>query len=146
MSRDRSKSKKDRNDETRDKKDNLVTSKITFSFANFLGKDSKGIGQTWEEWGEKDPERLVKLLNKLKYLGGLNSTQAKEEKSLTVYEALPKDSNFTCPDELKEKSNWGVIRNLGLGWKLRVPGYYDGQGIFHIVFLDDEHQFWPSEK
>lgn len=44
MSRDRSKSKKDRNDETRDKKDNLVTSKITFSFANFLGKDDVVLG------------------------------------------------------------------------------------------------------
>lgn len=146
MKKDRSKAKRGRGDETREKKDNLTTSQITFSFANFLGKDSNGVGQTWEEWSEKDPARIVKLLNKLTYLGSINTTKAKEDKILTVYGRFPPDSKFTCPEKLKEKNNWGVIRGIGLGWKLRVPGYYDGQGVFHIVFLDDGHEFWPSER
>jgi hypothetical protein len=146
MKKDRSRAKRGRNDETREKKDELSTSKITFSFANFLGSDTKGTGQSWEDWNDKDPQRIVDLLNKLKYLGTINSTQAKEEKSLAVYGPFPKDSKFVCPENLKEKNNWGVIRKLGSGWKLRVPGYYEGQGVFHIVFLDDEHEFWPSES
>lgn len=43
----------DRGDETLDKKDNLSTSKITFSFVNFLGKDTKEVGQAWDEWCAK---------------------------------------------------------------------------------------------
>lgn len=146
MVRDRSqsKSRKSRNDETRSKKDNLASSKITFSFANFIGKDSKGIGQTWDEWKEKDANRIVTFLNKLQHLGNLNTNQAKEEKSLTVYGSFPPDSHFTCPDQFKEISTWGVIRRFS--GKLRVPGFYDGQGVFNIVFLDEDHVFWPSEK
>ncbi|QQC82789.1 hypothetical protein I9054_011090 [Acinetobacter bereziniae] len=144
MKRDRSKSKRDRRDETRDKKDNLALSKITFSFLNFIGKDTKEVGQTWDEWKENDPTMIVDLLNKLQYLGTLNTNQAKEEKSLTVYGPFPPDSKFKCPENLKHISTWGVIRKFsGLA---RAPGFYDGQGVFNIVFLDKNHEFWPSER
>lgn len=134
----------DRGDETLDKKDNLSTSKITFSFVNFLGKDTKEAGQTWDEWHEKNPKMIVDLLKKFKHLGTLNTNQAKEEKSLSVYGPFPPDSKFKCPEHLKHVSTWGVIRRFsGLS---RVPGFYDGQGVFNIVFLDQNHEFWPSER
>jgi len=142
--RSRSKSQKNRNDETRLKKDTLSSSKITFSFVNFIGKDSKGIGQTWDEWNQKDPNRIIALLNKLQHLGSLNTNQAKEEKSLTVCGSFPPDSKFTCPDQFEKITTWGVVRRFS--GKLRAPGFYDGQGVFHIVFLDEDHVFWPSEK
>lgn len=144
MVRNQGKAKSGRRDETKSKREQLSSSKITFSFASFLGKDEKDIGQSWNEWLDTDPTRISRMLEVLCHLSKLNSAEAKENKCLSVYGKFPPDSKFTCPGHLNNINTWGVIRKLG--GKVRAAGFYDKNAVFHIVFLDQDHDFWPTEN
>ena len=138
-----SKSKR-RNEDTRDK--NVASERklnISFSFEHFRGVDSKGVGQTWDQWHSEG--LIVPLLMKLQHLSSITPDIANSEKTLSRYGQFPAESFFTCPEELKGK-NWGSIRKLGSGGKVRVAGFYGEHNVFYIVFLDKDHQFWPTEN
>lgn len=142
-SRNKGKANNSRSEEQREKNDSMLQTKITLGFDFFLGQDSKGVGQTWEDWNQN--ELIVPMLNKLKHICALTPGQAKEEGSLKIYGEFPKDSEFKCPESLKDIDSWGTIRKMGNGGKTRIAGFYDKNYIFRIVFLDKEHKFWPTD-
>lgn len=142
-SRSKPKASKVRFEETKDKNDGSSSVKITFSFKSFLGQDSKGNGQDLEKWQED--KILSNLLDKLKHLSNLTRQKAHAENSLVIYGKFPENSDFACPQHLSEIQDWGTIRKLGCGGKVRVAGYYSENSVFNIVFLDKEHRFFPTD-
>lgn len=111
-SRNKGKANNSRSEEQREKNDSMLQTKITLGFDFFLGQDSKGVGQTWEDWNQN--KLIVPMLNKLKHICALTPGQAKEEGSLKIYGEFPKDSEFKCPESLKDIDSWGTIRKWGM--------------------------------
>ncbi|MHA3081366.1 hypothetical protein [Acinetobacter sp. ANC 5502] len=142
-SRNKSKANNDRSDEQREKNDSNLQTKITFGFDFFCGQDIKGTGQTWEDWHTND--LLVSMLHKLKHLCTLTPAQAKSEGSLKIYGEFPPCSKFKCPQNLTNIDSWGTIRQMGNGGKTRIAGFYDKNYVFRMVFLDKNHEFWPTD-
>ena len=70
--------------------------------------------------------------------------EAKNQQVVTQYGGYLAHSTFTCPMALQAKKTWGVIKRIG-GQKPRVAGFFENH-IFHCVFLDIEHQFYPTKK
>lgn len=141
--RNRGKASNDRFEEQREKNDSNLQTKITLGFDFFLGQDTKGTGQTWEDWHTSG--LIVSMLHKLKHLCTLTPAQAKKEGSLKIYGAFPPCSKFKCPSHLKEIDSWGTIRQMGNGGKTRIAGFYDKNYVFRMVFLDKNHEFWPTD-
>ncbi|SDY87248.1 hypothetical protein [Acinetobacter kyonggiensis] len=129
--------------EQREKDDSNLKTKITLGFDFFLGQDTKGIGQTWEDWHQNG--LIVSMLHKLKHLCTLTPGEAKSEGSLKIYGDFPPNSKFKCPQNLKSIDSWGTIRQMGNGGKTRIAGFYDKNYVFRVVFLDKKHEFWPTD-
>lgn len=142
-SRSKSKASSNRNDENLEKNDSNLKTKIRFGFDFFLGQDTKGIGQDWDDWAKE--ELIVPMLKKLAHLSTLTPAEAKKEESLKIYGDFPDCSEFKCPSHLSHIDSWGTIRKMGTGGKRRIAGFYDKDYVFRLVFLDKEHQFWPSD-
>ena len=67
-----------------------------------------------------------------------------QSKILKIYgKEIPKDSNFKLPKYINEEIEWASLRIQG---KERIIGYIEDDFIFNIVFLDMEHEFYPSKK
>jgi hypothetical protein len=110
---------------------------ITFTFKDF----DKFLepGQTFKQW--KDANLILNLFDILVEYSDRTIPEAKKGK-LTTYGKWPPDSQFPCPTHLDKTLDWGTIRIQG---KERIAGYRT-DSVFHIVFLDKDHLFWPSEK
>lgn len=115
---------------------------MIFSFKDFQYNNQIPPGQTYEEWQEK--ELLAYMLTKFGYICNMNRIEAEQQKFIKVYGEFPPNSKFTDPFPDAEDLQWAVIMNIK-GQKPRVAGHVIGH-VFYVVFLDIEHQFYPSSR
>lgn len=98
-------------------------------------------GETIEQWDELG--LLPELFLRFKYLGQFSVQKAIQEGFITQYNkvSFPLNSGFTMPKHIIDVI-WTVmhLRNKS---KEVVVGYIEDD-IFFVVFLDKEHNFWPS--
>ncbi|MBE7651814.1 hypothetical protein [Tenacibaculum finnmarkense] len=119
--------------------------KVVFSF-EFL--DIKQ-GQTFKQWDDK--KDLLKLQELGQTLNKLTVWQSLAEQIIIQYDIqntrkwdknnMPKVSKWKYPNTVARTDiPWSKIE---LGRKLRLIGYLESN-IFFVVFLDNNHQFFPS--
>ena len=99
-------------------------------------------GQTLQQWS--DEGLLVKLTERIKQLGALTREEAIHQKLIKEYPAktgFPANSKFTKPTYLNPE-RWAVMHITNNSIEV-VAGYLEDD-IFYVVFLDKEHQFWPT--
>jgi hypothetical protein len=108
---------------------------ISFSFRDFDHTQ----GQTFFLW-EKE-SLLGKMLDKLKEYSKKSIPEARKA-NFTVYGSFPANSAFKHPKYITDDAVWASMHIQG---KECIAGHLVGN-IFYIVFLDKEHQFWPTEK
>lgn len=107
-------------------------------------------GQTLKQWS--DAGILLKLIEVTAVLNKLTFSQAITQSLIAEYnvndntkfsaDGMPKDSEWKYPINLKqERVKWCKIR---LGSTRRVIGFMK-ENVFHVVFLDKNHKFYPSE-
>lgn len=106
-------------------------------------------GQTSKEWNDKND--LLKLQEYMQVLNKTTVGQALAKQLIIQYDTedsrkwnnqnMPKVSKWNYPTTVPRKDiRWCKIE---LGRKLRVIGYLD-LNVFYVVFLDNNHQFFPS--
>jgi hypothetical protein len=119
--------------------------KVVFSFEYLDIRQ----GQTLKDWSINDD--LLKLAEMGQCLNKLTVSQALVQKLIIQYDTtdtakwtknnMPKVSKFEYPTTVpRENIPWSKIE---LGRKLRVIGYLE-LNVFFVVFLDNEHKFFPS--
>lgn len=114
---------------------------MLFSFKDFQYNSQIPPGQTYEEWQVK--ELLAYMLEKFGYICDYNRIEAEQNKFINVYGDFPKSSKFYNPFPNSDLE-WAVIMNIK-GQRPRVAGYLE-RHVFYVVFLDEEHVFFPSNK
>ncbi|RJE72759.1 hypothetical protein [Reichenbachiella sp. MSK19-1] len=108
-------------------------------------------GQSLREWNNEG-DLLLKLteinatLNKTTYSRAITDGIIEEydihDSSKFSTNNMPKSSKWKYPLTLTDKNvKWCKIR---LGSTRRVIGYLE-KDVFYIVFLDKDHQFYPTE-
>ncbi len=119
--------------------------KVVFSF-EFLDIQQ---GQTSKQWADNND--LLKLQEIGQKLNTLTVNQALVQNIIIQYDTInlkkwdkhnmPKVSKWKYPNTLtKLDVPWSKIE---LGRKLRVIGYLQ-DNVFYVVFLDNNHKFYPS--
>lgn len=99
-------------------------------------------GQNYEEWEEY--KLLSKTLSRMQGLCSMTANEAKQQQIIKEYGTeIPDGSAFERPKHIPEDIVWASIRIQG---KERVIGYLEENYIFQVVFLDQEHDFYPSKK
>ena len=118
----------------RGKKDPL----IVLSLKNF----DINQGQSFHEWQAE--ELLSVAMNKLRSLCEYTIAQATNAGMLKIYTKVPfpPESGFQHPKHIPPDVDWC---SMHIGNKLCVIGYFE-DNIFHIVFLDKDHEFWITKK
>lgn len=114
--------------------------KICFNFKDFDG-NQRHQGQTFDDW-QKDG-RLADMLMKFKYVSDCTVTEATHGDLIHVYDRFPLNSRFKKPSNIGDNVKWATIQRIG-GQKARVVGYMI-DNIFYVVFLDEEHKFYPTK-
>jgi hypothetical protein len=115
--------------------------KMVFSFKDF---DIKQIppGQSYDNWQED--KLLAYMLQKFGHICGLNIIEAQQQKVLKIYGEFPVKTDFKLPQHIADDVKWAVIMDIK-GQKGRVVGHIIGN-VFYVVFLDQEHRFYITEK
>jgi hypothetical protein len=99
-------------------------------------------GQDYENW--EIESILSKALSTLQGLCSMTMNEAKQQQIIKEYTSeIPEGSAFEYPKHISEDINWASIRVQG---KVRIIGFVEENYIFQIVFLDKEHEFYPSVK
>ena len=94
---------------------------------------------TWETY-----QLLAKTLSRIQGLCTMTAAQAKQQQIIKEYGPdLPSGSAFKHPQHIPPDIVWASIRIQG---KERIIGYLEENFIFQVVFLDMEHEFYPSKK
>lgn len=111
---------------------------IVLSFRYF----DRSQGQNFKEWEEN--EILSTATEKLSSLCQMTVSQATHQQIVKVYTKVefPPKSKFTYPKQVPDGVNWGSMHIQG---KECVVGFFE-DNVFNIVFLDMNHEFWPSKK
>lgn len=100
-------------------------------------------GQTLQQWS--DDGLLIKLIERIKIIGALTRDEAIQQQLIKEYPSragFPANSKFTKPTYLSPE-RWAVMHITNTSVEV-VAGYIEDD-IFYVVFLDKEHQFWPSD-
>jgi hypothetical protein len=105
-------------------------------------------GQTLEQWS-KTEGRLLRWENIIQRLNNCNVQQAITQKIIIRYDKLeadihnmPKKSKWKYPQTIISKDIiWCKIVVMQL---VRVIGFME-DNIFYVVFLDEKHEFYPTE-
>lgn len=110
---------------------------ITFS----LSRHIKGEGQSIKEW--EDSGLLGNLNLQMKFVGQHSVFYVRQNKLIKEYTKVefPPNSGFTHPKHVGDVT-WAVM-HITPKSKEVVVGYIE-EDVFYIVFLDKDHQFWPS--
>lgn len=113
--------------------------KVVFSLRDF---DETQIppGQSFEDWESKG--LLSKLMHSLHEISKVTIVEALQRKLIKKYDSFPTNTDFKKPAPLSAVT-WGTIQKIS-GFS-RVAGHIAGN-VFYIVFLDENHRFWISEK
>lgn len=136
---DASLERKARNREEQTVPENLPL--IFFSFKDFQYNQQIPPGQTYKMWQESD--LLAYMLEKFGSICNKNRIEAVQQKLLKIYGEFPNNSEFKNPfPELD--LDWGVVMRIS-GQKGRVAGYMI-ENVFYVVFLDENHRFYPTER
>lgn len=114
--------------------------KLVFNFKDFDA--SQSVSQSFEAWQKVG--KLADLMVKLQHLSQWSLTEAIAEKQVAVYGAFPARSDFRPPKHIAPDVRWAIIKGVK-GQKGRVAGYVIGN-VFYVVFLDQNHRFWVTEK
>ena len=114
--------------------------KLVFNFKDFDA--SQSVSQSFEAWQKAG--KLADLMVKLQHLSQWSLTEAIAGKQVAVYGAFPAGSDFRPPKHIAPDVQWAVIKGVK-GQKGRVAGYVIGN-VFYVVFLDQNHRFWVTEK
>ena len=83
-------------------------------------------------------------MDKLKSVCQYTVAQVIQLQIITVYtkDSFPPESEFYHPKHIAPDIDWASMHIKG---KPCVIGYFE-DNIFHIVFLDKEHEFWITHK
>jgi hypothetical protein len=100
-------------------------------------------GQTFEEWEETG--LAAALFERMKFVGQYSVQEALQQQYIKQYTKVefPPESGFTQPKHITGVT-WAVM-HITNNSKEVVAGYLEDD-IFFVVFLDQEHEFWPSAK
>jgi hypothetical protein len=111
---------------------------IVFSLRFF----DRSQGQNFKDW--EDNELLAKTFTKIHEVSNLNVNEAKLKSIIKCYEKVdfPPNSKFNAPKHVPNNITWCSFHIQG---KECVIGFFE-DNIFYIVFLDKNHEFWPSNK
>jgi len=105
-------------------------------------------GQSLEQW-DQTPGRLLRWNNVIQNLNSLTIQQALHNKIIIKYDKIdvdvhnmPRKSKWKYPQHLKDKNIiWCKIVLMNL---VRIIGFLE-DNIFFVVFLDENHEFYPTE-
>jgi len=115
---------------------------LTFSFRHLDQTQPKTNTQTVDVWIENG---LIKdLFCRLQELSKLTRAEAEQQQQIKIYGEFPKRSEFTTPKFITHDVEWGIIKQVG-GQVGGVAGYIMDT-TFYIVFLDQNHKFWITDK
>jgi len=106
---------------------------ITFSFA-YLNRTQ---GHTLEEWHEQ--KLLVKMITRFRDFGMRPLYKCLNEK-FKKYPYFPPQSKYKHPPEVPPDAEWA---SMHLGNMPCVIGHVI-HDVFYVVFLDGDHEFWPT--
>jgi hypothetical protein len=95
-------------------------------------------GQTFTEW--QDARLLDSMMDKLREYCRKTLPEAQQAR-LTIYGSFPPESKFRPPVFIPREVQWASLHIQG---KECISGHLV-DNIFYIVFLDREHEFWPSK-
>ena len=111
---------------------------IVLSFKNF----DINQGQSFTDW--QTDELLALAIDKLRALCEYTIAQATNNGLLKIYTKVPfpPESAFVHPKHIPQDIDWS---SMHIGNKPCVIGYFE-DNIFHIVFLDKDHEFWITKK
>lgn len=143
--------------------DDTLTKRCKFNFAYF--DESQSAGQKFSDWNH---EQLTKLLNKLKdycresleYWKNCKIGSGQHRYSVLVeYGKFPTHSEFVFPKHVPHQAIWSrfrleqSVRQIGFTISFEfhkklhsTTGHYFDSNTFYIVFLDQNHKFYPTEK
>ncbi|SMC52095.1 hypothetical protein [Chryseobacterium sp. YR221] len=116
-----------------------VEKKASISFC--FSKLDRNQGQTIKEWEEKG--LLSVLITRTQQIGNHLYQEALASKLIKQYTKVgfPPESKFKPPNHVSPQY-WAVI-HITPNSREVVAGYID-ENVFYIVFLDEEHKFWPT--
>jgi hypothetical protein len=133
--------------------DNL-TIRCKFNFSYF--DPSQTAGQGSRDWGV---DGLSELLEKLTEFSKESLEYWKQQGRLVVYCGFPKKTDFLHPKHVPHDVHWGRFR---IEQAVRLAGFvlpgqfrdkvHQKTGVrfdcntFYVVFLDQEHKFYKTEK
>lgn len=121
------------------RKDGLKPKQCIVFSLRFLDKTQGESPEIWE-----NNKILSKAINRFQGLCSMTVVDATQQQILKIYGTeIPKDSCFKHPKYLDEDIEWASIRIQG---KERIIGFLESGFVFHIVFFDMEHDFFPSKK
>lgn len=126
------------------KGERAIAKKIALSYI-YLDRSQ---GQTLEQW-DLTAGRLLRWNNIGAHLNTLTVLQALQSKIIIKYDEIDVDIH-----NMPRKSKWKYPKHLSgkdIIWckivlmnKVRVIGFLE-ENIFYIVFLDENHEFYPTE-
>jgi len=124
------------------KRDSYCSLKINISYEYYIENAYDREPQSFKSWEEEN--RLSSLNETLKSLCQLTMAEAIQRSFIKIYGQFPQKSKFDCPTHLLGITSWATLNRIS-GQKARVCGYVQ-ENTFYIVFLDKNHDFWPTEK
>ena len=111
--------------------------KVVFSYLDL----DPNQGQSFEEW--TDLGLMLQMQQKLRQVCTMTMAEANKQQVIKCYHKVhfPKHSKFTYPKHISESVLWASMHLQG---KECIIGHVQ-EFIFFIVFLDKDHEFWPSK-
>jgi hypothetical protein len=109
--------------------------KLLFSFKDFDHTQ----GQTFLQWERES--LLSVMLDKMKEYSKKTIMEA-QKAGFTIYGSFPPKSLFKQPKYITEDAIWASMHIQG---KECIAGHVV-DSVFHVVFLDKDHQFWLTAK
>lgn len=134
----RSKASLNRKSKTLETRDNKRETFIVLSFRDF----DINQGQGFEEWEEE--KLLALMINKLRAICQITMAQATAQQIIKPYTKVdfPPESAFEHPKHVLPDVIWCTMHIQG---KECIIGHIE-DNVFHIVFLDKDHEFWKTKK
>jgi len=111
---------------------------ILFSYEKHINDQ----GQSFKEWENKG--LLAYLIDRIRQIEQYTVKHAVHDQLIKQYTKVgfPPESKFTEPKHVSP-DYWAVI-HLKPNSKEVIVGYLENS-VFYIVFLDEDHLFWPSD-